>query len=144
MADTFYYLHENGDLIHKRFEPEADSPFVRRVWRLNLCDRADAWLMLIEATALGANKERVNELAVRWGCDESDALEFAKRRGLALTVDGDQLCATGPGFVDLATSPAGFGACPIEAFADLAKQTNAMGGFWGRRLGESGFMEGVE
>lgn len=34
----FYYLHTNGDLIWKRFRPEYDSDFVKRVWAVDAAD----------------------------------------------------------------------------------------------------------
>lgn len=74
----FYYLHENGDLIYKRTQPELDSPFVKRIWPVYPEDRACAWIICIEALALGASKERVNELVNKWGLTNEDAFLFAQ------------------------------------------------------------------
>lgn len=40
-----------------------------------------------------------------------------------LKMDGNQWCATGPGFTNLQESPAGFGDTPEKAIADLQKAT---------------------
>jgi len=75
--EHWYYLHTNGDLMHKRLYPGDDnSPFVRRIWRINPSDRATAWIMLLEACALNANRARVKELCQKWGCDAKDFTEF--------------------------------------------------------------------
>lgn len=62
----YYYLHTNGDLIHKLFEPEADSPFVKKVWILDTRDRGTAWRLVLEGLASGANLERAKELVDKW------------------------------------------------------------------------------
>jgi hypothetical protein len=75
----WYYLHTNGDLLHKRLEPDDDSNFVRRVWPLDTSDRGHAWILLIEAMALGARTERIRELATKWRCDAKDLPQFIRR-----------------------------------------------------------------
>ena len=76
----WYYLHTNGELIHKRTDPGEDrSDFVRRVWPCDLTDRANAWTILTEALALGARTERIRELAEKWSCDSKDLVEFVRR-----------------------------------------------------------------
>jgi len=75
----YYYLHTNGSLIFKRFTPEDDSPFVKKVWRIDPADRETAYIVLLEALALGANKQRIKELAAKWGCTAED-LKIAKDR----------------------------------------------------------------
>lgn len=122
--DGWYYLHTNGALIFKRFpfRPDPESPFVRRIWPVCSSDRGVAWIMLIEALSLGANREIVMGLAARWGCIDEDAVEFVLRFDrLRLFKDGDQWCATYDDFVDLQESPAGFGDTALEALAALPK-----------------------
>lgn len=122
----WYYLHINGDLIYKR---EVDgtaadireSDFARGLWPLDPQDRAGAWRICVEGLAAGATKERVMDLAKLWGCNESDAPNYANYLGGSISMDGDQWCATGPGFRDLQLDRAGFGKTPVEAFADLCK-----------------------
>ncbi len=125
--EHWYYLHTNGDLIHKRTEPEGDSPFVKKVWKLDLEDRASAWMLCIEALALGAKRERIDELAAKWGITDEDALIFADIKGtngkplLKIFKDGDAWCAAFGDFVDIQESQCGFGETALDAFAELAK-----------------------
>ncbi len=63
MREFYFYLHANGQLIVKNVRAvEADpeyfnSPFVRKVWKIDLDNREQADNMLAEA-----NKMRGNEL----------------------------------------------------------------------------------
>lgn len=125
MADGYYYLHENGSLLYKRDLGDtaadlAESPFVKRFWGMDTLNRADAWTVLVEALALGVDKARVEELAAWWGCDDTDAEEYAARLGLTFDIDGDAWCVAPPWFVNLAESPAGFGDTKLIALAELA------------------------
>lgn len=85
MSHSYYYLHTNGDLIHKPAivvdsDPEYFvSDFVRKVWTLRPEDRGTGYILLIEAAALGANITRVLELAKKWGMDGDDGLEACKQ-----------------------------------------------------------------
>ena len=122
----WYYLHENGDLIYKRElgDTAADireSPFARALWPCNPSDRAGAWRILIEALAAGAQPTRVAELAAKWGCDDADAEEYARRVGVVLGKHGDQFCATRRDFVNIQESPVGFGESALAAMADLCR-----------------------
>ena len=124
----YYYLHTNGDLIHKSAlvvdsdSSYFDSPFVKKVWTIDTEDRGSLWILLTEALSLGANKERIKELQEKWGATNEDAQEFASRAGLALKLDGNQWCAHFSDFENLQESQAGFGDDCLEALADLAKQ----------------------
>lgn len=126
---TYYYLHTNGDLIHKPVsvvdgDPNYfDSDFVRKVWKVGLKNRASAYLMLLEAAAMGARKDRINHLIEQWGMTDEDCITFAERTdgGLRLFRDGDQWCATYKDFVNLQESEAGFGERAIDALIDLPK-----------------------
>jgi len=78
--EHWYYLHENGSLIHKNYMPEEEpGGLVKKVWRCNLEDRQSAWNILIEGLALGANIDRVKELASKWSCDGEDLPEYLLR-----------------------------------------------------------------
>jgi len=81
MRDGFYYLHTNGEMIFKRFEPESDSPFVKKVWALDISNRMDAWKIALEGLFLGARTERIEELAKKWGLTFEDSIEMLMRRG---------------------------------------------------------------
>ncbi len=116
----FYYLHTNGDLIWKRFRPEDNSDFVKKIWAVDPTDRGSAWTIAIEALALGANKNRIDELAHKWGLTDKDAQEFAKRAKLKIFKDGNMWCVTFADFINLQESEAGFGSTALEALAELA------------------------
>lgn len=122
----WYYLHTNGDLIYKRELSETvadlrESDFVVMLWPVDSEDRASAWRILVEALACGAHKERVLHLAEYWECDDEDAKIYANQIGVKLSIDGEKWCATCNDFVDLQTSPAGFGNTALEALAELRK-----------------------
>lgn len=119
----WYYLHMNGDLIWKKFRPEEEAGgFVRKVWSFDPADRGNAWVIVTEALALGARKDRVEELISKWRLTDEDAQEFAKRANLKLFMDGDEWCAGFHDFVDLQESQAGFGPRCVDAIANLARQ----------------------
>lgn len=80
----YYYLHINGDLIAKKYyegiiQDFEESDFVKCWWSLDLTNRKDAWIFLIEALARGANIKRIKDLATTWGCDKEDLKEFICR-----------------------------------------------------------------
>lgn len=82
----YYYLHsESKDLIYKpeicvQSDPEYfNSPFVQKVWHIDISDRSNAWTIVLESLALGARVERVKELAEKWGCDYNDSFEMFAR-----------------------------------------------------------------
>lgn len=126
----YYYLHTNGDLIHKSVavvesDPSYfDSPFVKKVWTIETEDRGSLWILLIEALSLGANNDRIKELQTKWGITNEDAQEFVSRANLVLKMDGDAWCAHFSDFENLQESQAGFGGDCLEALADLARQGN--------------------
>lgn len=131
MTTGWYYLHTNGELIYK---PESvgtaadirESEFARMLWPVDPSNRAQAWMILIEARALGANLSRIIELAEMWNCTNQDADNFeawTRMFGTGLTVkrDRDQWCAHRTDFVNLQESPAGFGGSKLDAMAELCK-----------------------
>jgi hypothetical protein len=87
--EGWYYLHTNGELIYKRDLDGAvadlrESDFVRHFWPCDPTDREGAWNILVEALALGASPSRVNELAIKWQCNDEDALVYAERLQIKL------------------------------------------------------------
>lgn len=62
MREFYFYLHANGQLIVKNVRAvEADpkyfdSPFVRKVWKIDLDDREQAEKMLAEANEMRGGK----------------------------------------------------------------------------------------
>ncbi len=114
--DGYYYLHTNGDLIYKKFSPESDSPFVRRVWSLDTTDRKCAWLIILEALSLGADRKRIRQLSTHWGCTLEDLLEIIRRppestpeqrKGLRLFLDETNGVDADSWFDWLAATPQG-------------------------------------
>ena len=122
----WYYLHVNGSLIYKReLDGTAadirESDFARHLWPFDAGSREGAWNICVEGLAFGADKARVADLAAQWKCDDEDAAIYAEWVGCDIKMDGNQWCATGPGFTNLQESPAGFGDTALEAMAELAK-----------------------
>lgn len=68
----YYYLHTNGDLINKHpvvveNDPQYfDSPFVKKYWLINTENRLDAWILILEALALGCQINRIKDLTEKW------------------------------------------------------------------------------
>jgi hypothetical protein len=124
----YYYLHTNGDLIHKPkivvdADPDYfDSPFVRKYWQIDTEDRTTAYIFLIDAAAMGARKQRVDELKEKWRITDEDCQVFAEKTGFKLFQDGDQWCAAKGDFENLQKDPVGFGDTPFDAFVELARE----------------------
>ena len=81
----WYYLHENGSLIHKKYFGEdqrqdfSESTFVKMYWLVDTMDRESLWNLLIEAIYYGAKVERIQELATLWKCDAKDLIFYMAR-----------------------------------------------------------------
>lgn len=81
----FYYLHTDGNLIFKSqsvmdYDPHYfDSPFVKKVWRIDLRDRFTAWQVVLEALDMGCSIPRAKELSEKWGLTIDDSIEMLKR-----------------------------------------------------------------
>lgn len=124
MIEGYYYLHENGELIFKRnydgvVADIRESDFCRHLWPMDTTKRLHAWNLLVEGLSLGANKNRVDELAIKWKCDNKDAEIYASYIGCVIKMDGSQFCATRKDFTNLQESPVGFGTSALEAMAEL-------------------------
>jgi hypothetical protein len=126
MIEGWYYLHVNGEMIYKRdydgtVADIRDSDFARAVWPMDPSDRAGAWRICIEGLAAGANPDRIKELAAKWGCNDEDAMFYAKHIGVILEKDEADWRANRKDFINIQESNVGFGKTALEAFADLAK-----------------------
>lgn len=77
---SYYYLHTNGELIAKNYEPEP-SDFVQKIWSIDPSKREDGYVILVEAASMGANMNRILELAKKWGMEGDDGLVFCERMG---------------------------------------------------------------
>ena len=131
--EGWYYLHTNGDLIYKRelggtAADIRESSFAVAMWPIDPTDRAGAWCVLVEASALGADQNRIDTLIKQWGCNNKDAIHYAEYLGVRLEMDGNKWCATPPGFINLHDSVAGFGDSCLDALADLCKMLGFKGG----------------
>lgn len=126
MIDGYYYLHENKSLVFKHkgypIEDMRDSDLVKAIWTVDGSDRCNAWGILVEASCLGADKNRIKELADKWSCDNEDGKIYCKHIGVKLSLDGDSYCATKKDFTNLQECPAGFGENVIDALSDLCKE----------------------
>jgi hypothetical protein len=127
----WYYLHENKELIYKN-SPNAivdirDSDLCHSAWAWD-GQRQTAWQILVESLSLGADKERVLELAKQWECDDKDAEQYAEFLGIKLGVDGNQKYAAKKDFINIQESPIGFGDTNLEAMAALCKELGFRGG----------------
>lgn len=131
MIQGYYYLHTNKELIYKN-DPDAitdirESDFCHTAWGWD-GQRPTAWQILVESLALGANKERVEELSVKWNCTNEDAESYADYLGIKIYMDGNAFCATRSDFINLQESPCGFGDNYLEAISELAKELGYCGG----------------
>ena len=130
-SEHWYYLHTNGDLIHRTSKPEIEpGGFVHRVWQIKPEHRESAYVLLVEAAVLSTQISRVLELAEKWGADGDDGLIFCERMGFdckKVTTEA------GPGYEvrgsdDAPEMKTGVGATPLLALisytrhSDLAKQ----------------------
>jgi len=124
----YYYLHENGDLIHKRKHLQLkinqimdfeESPFVKRFWILDLDRRLDLYHFLIAASMLGARKERIAELVLHWNITDDDAAEYCSRTGLCYENTGTQFAVHAPDSIDLHRYLHGYGISLFEAVCDF-------------------------
>ena len=132
----WYYLHENNELIHKNdYEGIVgdfrESDLVHAFWSFDTEDRESAWDLLVEAGSLGANKERIKELAAKWGCDDNDAKVYCERIGVIAKMDGNMWCCHTEDFINLQESPCGFGETILDALIELCKEL----GFLRTKLG---------
>jgi len=81
----YYYLHQDGSLIGKNpavvehDDQYFNSPFVKKVWMIDLTKREDAWTLVLEALALGASLDRAKELAEKWKLTYEDSFEMLSR-----------------------------------------------------------------
>ena len=58
-------------------ESLQESPFVRSIWAWT-GERSTAWIMLIEAWAVGADRRRIRELMKKWNMGNWDAPHLAQ------------------------------------------------------------------
>ena len=80
----YYYLHKNKHIIFKPAIVANDptyfrSPFIIKVWKVDVLDRIIGWKIILESLALGANVEDVKELCIKWEMTPQSSYEFMSR-----------------------------------------------------------------
>lgn len=122
----YYYLHTNGDLIHKSKHADVsdfeESTFVKKWWLIDLENRLDTYNMLIHASMLGIRNERFKELVSKWGITDEDAVKYCDRVGLTQKMDGNSFCVQGKDFINTQESNQGFGDTLFEAICEFMKE----------------------
>lgn len=123
----YYYLHTNGDLIHKGKHCDIsdfeESDFVKKWWLVDLENRLDAYNMLIHASMLGIRKERLNELVNKWKITDEDAVNYCDKVGLTHQIDGSSFCVYGSDFINPQESNQGFSdTSRFEAICNFMEQ----------------------
>lgn len=137
----WYYHHTNNSLIFKRDSPGQDadireSDFATSLWMWD-GQRPTAWQLLVEALSLGVEKDRIQQLADLWECNDRDAPAFAEYVGCVLGEDGNQRTACRKDFINPMESCMGFGITYLDAMADLCKQLGFKGGkMWNPRFAD--------
>lgn len=131
MIQGWYYMHINKEFIYKDY-PDAindirDSDFCHSAWAWDGF-RQTAWAILVEAMALGVNRERLQELACKWKCDDIDAKNYADFIKIKIGIDGDSFYATRADFINIQESPIGFGDSYLMAMSQLAIRLGYKGG----------------
>ncbi len=121
----FYYLHTNGDLIHKSKSCDPsdfeESDLVKKWWVVDLEKRHDAYNMLIHASMIGIRKERLAGLVGKWKITNEDAVNYCKKYGLIQKMALGTFCVTAPRGLNK-----GFGDTLFEAICDfMRKEVNA-------------------
>lgn len=64
-----------------------DSPFVKKVWKIDTTNRADAWRLVLEAAEWGADEKELKRLYKEWTLNKVDALGLAKHTGVRVEQD---------------------------------------------------------
>lgn len=132
----YYYLHTNGDLIHKNASvvnsdgasSYFDSDFVKNWWCLDDESRLDAWNLCIFALEAGANRKRIDELIEKWGINNEDGENYCSHVGLTLKMDGNAYCVhKKDGFTNTQECPAGFGDTAFDAICNFYSQLDGTG-----------------
>jgi hypothetical protein len=125
----WFYLRKDGTLVHT---PDVQGirgailsmlvmPEILTFWPHDKRDRGTAWRILVEATAGGADRDQIQAMATRAGCDDNDGLTYAKRIGCKISKEGMYWKATRQDWVSREQSPTGYGATVLDAMADLCK-----------------------
>lgn len=77
---TYYYLTKDGNLLCTEKKPPKG---IKKQWSV-FDNRASAWLIAVEAAALGAKPERIEELKTKWALTDTDAKVLCKKLSIQL------------------------------------------------------------
>ena len=77
----YYVLFQDGSLQAYSKAPE-DNPFIKQIWKVDLSDRKNAWMLIIHATKMGADHKRLLELMNKWEINEAQAYNFEMATGI--------------------------------------------------------------
>lgn len=80
-----YILTAAGELTYHLLPPTKSE--VVKAWTIDGDDRFDFWKVVVEAQALGANPERIDELTRKWDLTDEDGRLFADRMGIVTYQD---------------------------------------------------------
>jgi hypothetical protein len=128
---SWYALLKDGDLVHAI--PAEDQTVagvhdklvqdarVAHIWPVDTGNRLLAWTTLVEAGAMGANKDRIFQLAALWECTNTDAKVYATRVGCVLFEEMGYYYATVKEFKDTATMSLNGKPSALEALISLAR-----------------------
>lgn len=128
MLTGHFFLNTDGDVFYKSIissealKPYYDNPYIRAIWAFDPADPRKSANILVEALAAGADRNRVFELAKRWGRTDETMRQYAEGLDLIVEMDENAWCVKRKDFECLATDPAGFGHTVLEALAELAVQ----------------------
>lgn len=124
----FYVLGSGGELVYYEFSFPPEIKEAVHVWPIDVTDRTDFWQVAIEAQALGAAPERIQELVNKWRLTDEDGKIFADNLGITLSYLSDpvvlqELKFSAPTWLAYHDSgKEGQGATVLEALADLYKK----------------------
>lgn len=90
----YFFLKEDKRLIYIEGGFYNDTVKLHRCaedttafWHFHSDDRFEAWNMLVEAGAGGADPERIRRLALHWGMLQDDVISYAKELGVEAKKD---------------------------------------------------------
>ena len=79
MNNGFFCLYKDGRLLWQKSPPEQKDILLKHFWPVNIDFRGNAWMVALEALAMGAKLDRIKELALKWGLTFDDSIELLKR-----------------------------------------------------------------
>lgn len=119
ISNVWYYLEKDGGLHWSHTPLNPCSPNIRGQWHVDLTNRFSAWHMVIEALALGADLQRINQLQGRWHLTDADAhhyLDTLARAGSNVNLTTGTIARAKQG------EHVGYGPTALHALANLLRE----------------------